>query len=324
MKDKCVVYPFLNNPHWVPVYGERFVVTHSDLPSWTVQKQEPRDGWREQFPLDLCGAMTCHRAQGQTLSDCSVGVDLGLDNPERQLPNDIRSILYVALTRAKRLKDMMVRYISPTVWKRLKNAEDNRDVEASLVDNAKEFAASKNAVIYKLQFQPDYGDCEQELQDLKRGKLQPSRRQRVSIAVSDGDLVAETSGGRFDMLATVVQKQRQIGVDHGRLNFAILAVDKEVGQEPLVVAARRYDLELGHRFRATDVMVKLKDCTDLWSWMQQTGERTLPDVDRVVLCIEQMSVKNANWKQLVRNSVNCSRNDSTINALSLLYTVCYC
>jgi len=300
MKDKRVVYPFPNNPHWVPVYRERFVVARSDLPSWIVQRQEPRDCWREQFPLDLCGAMTCHRAQGQTLSDCSVGVDLGLDNLERQLPNDIRSILYVALTRATQLKDVLVRYISPTVWQRLKNAEDNRDVEASLVDNAKEFASSKgmlDAVIDELQFQPDYGDCEQELQDLKGGKLQPSRRQPVSIAVSDGDLVAETSRGRFDMLATVVQKERHIGVDQGRRNFAMVAVDKEVGQEPVVVAARRYDLALGPRLRASDVMVKLKNCTDLWSWMQQTGERALPDVDRVVVCIEQMSAKNANWKQ---------------------------
>jgi len=32
-----------------------------------------------------------------------------------------------------------------------------------------------------------------------------------------------------------------------------VAVDKEIGQEPVVVAARRYDLELGYRFRATDV-----------------------------------------------------------------------
>jgi len=42
--------------------------------------------------------MTCHRAQGQTLWQCYVAFDLERDNPDRQLPNDIRSILYVTIT----------------------------------------------------------------------------------------------------------------------------------------------------------------------------------------------------------------------------------
>ena len=53
-------HPFPNQPHWVPVYREKFVAARADLPSWIVMKQEVKDCWRVQFPLDLCSAMTCH------------------------------------------------------------------------------------------------------------------------------------------------------------------------------------------------------------------------------------------------------------------------
>lgn len=66
---------------------------------------------------------------------------------------------------------------------------------------------------------------------------------------------------------------------------------------PVVVAARKYDLQLAERFTASDVLVKLRETTDLWSWMQQTDNRSLPEVDRVIVHIEQMSVKNRHWKQ---------------------------
>jgi len=106
------IFPFPTQPHWVLMYHEKFTVVRNDLPSWIVRKQEPRDCWREQFPLDLCRAMTCHRAQDQSLTDCSIAVDLDVDNPDRQIPCDIRSILYVALTRAAELKDVFVGHIS--------------------------------------------------------------------------------------------------------------------------------------------------------------------------------------------------------------------
>jgi len=38
--------------------------------SWEIRNLEAVG---EQFPLDLCHAMTCHRAQGQTLTYCSTG-----------------------------------------------------------------------------------------------------------------------------------------------------------------------------------------------------------------------------------------------------------
>lgn len=53
-------HPFPNQPHWVPDYREKFVAARADLPYWIVMKQEVKDCWRVQFPLDLCRAMTCH------------------------------------------------------------------------------------------------------------------------------------------------------------------------------------------------------------------------------------------------------------------------
>jgi len=135
--------PFPNHPHWVPVYREKFTAARSDLPSWIVKKQEPKHCWRQQFPLDLCRAMTCHRAQGQTYANCSVGIDLGLDNPDGRVPPDIRSILYVALTRATQLKDVFVANICNTAWEKICDSEDTTSIDKSLHSSAREFATNK-------------------------------------------------------------------------------------------------------------------------------------------------------------------------------------
>jgi len=100
------VYPFPNQPHWVSVYRQRVSALRSDLLSWIVKKQEAKDCYRIQFPLDLCYAMTCHRAQSQTLANCMVSVDVGLSNPDCQVPQDMISILYVACTRVPQLSDL--------------------------------------------------------------------------------------------------------------------------------------------------------------------------------------------------------------------------
>ena len=292
--------PFPNQPQWVPVYRERFAGARGDLPSWIVQKQETKHCWREQFPLDLCRAMTCHRAQGQTLRNCSVAVDLGLANPDRQLPADISSILYVAVTRATQLQDLLVDYIAPSLWERIGHSDDTQDVEASLVTSARDFAANKGMlreVILELDFKPDYGSCVQERRQLESGELQPTRKEPVSVVVTESDLMAETENGRFSMMACAVRKERHVGIDQGRRNFAIVAVDKEMGEMPVVVAAEKYDLNLGERVTAAQVLMSLRANTHLWSWMQQTDDRPLPDVDRVIVHIEQMSVRNRHWKQ---------------------------
>ena len=99
--------------------------------------------------------MTCHRAQGQSLTHCSIASDLSLDNPDRQILSDIRSILYVALTRFTQFKNILVSHISPHAWQCIPESYDNDmvDVETTLTDNAKEFDAQK--VISKLNYQSD-------------------------------------------------------------------------------------------------------------------------------------------------------------------------
>ena len=142
-----------------------------------------------------------------------------------------------------------------------------------------------------------YGNCVQEQTQLESGELQPTRKEPVSVVVTKSDLMAETENGRFSMMACAVRKERHVGIDQGRRNFAIVAVDKEMGEMPVDVAAGKYDLKLGERFTTAEVLKSLRANTDLWPWMQQTDDRPLPDVDRVVVRIEQMSVRNRHWKQ---------------------------
>ena len=226
------------------------------MPSWIVRNKETRHCWREQFPLDLCRAMTCHRAQGQTMRNCSVAINLGLNNPDRQVPPDIRSILYVALTRATQLKDLLVEPISQKAWERIEQSENMCAVEARLVNKAKEFAAMKGMlrkVKCELAFEPDYSNCVQEFSDLEQGHVQPARKEPATVEVTEADLLAETHKGTFSMFANGVTRERQIGVDQGARNLAIVAVDTEVGQVPVVVAAQRYDLKIRERTTASEV-----------------------------------------------------------------------
>jgi len=106
-KDDRRVFPFKDMPHWVPIYREQFKPMKSDIPSWISKKQNYWDCWRQQFPLDLCRHYTAHRAQGQTLGGCLVSVDLGLGCGGR-LPSDISSLMYVACTRVRELRNLFV------------------------------------------------------------------------------------------------------------------------------------------------------------------------------------------------------------------------
>lgn len=99
-----------------------------------------------QFPLDICRALTCHRAQGQTLANCTVSVDLGLDNPDRPMPADITSILYVACIRVTRLSDLFVSYIFPHIWEKIEQHADDierRTVEEKLKQASMQFSSEK-------------------------------------------------------------------------------------------------------------------------------------------------------------------------------------
>jgi len=68
----------------------------------------------------------------------------------------------------------------------------------------------------------------------------------------------------------------------------------------VVVAAEKFDFQLTQKFTASDVVLKLLEETQLSEWMQQTDNETrqgLPEVDRVIVHIEQMSARNADWKR---------------------------
>lgn len=178
-RDGRRIRPFVNQPTWVPVYREKFVAARSDLPSWIVKKQQPRDCWRVQFPIDLCRALTCHRAQGQTLGSCTVSVDLGLDNPDSPLPPDISSILYVACTRVPRLRDLFVRPIFPGFWSKIGHSAadiDRQAVEATLKKATQKFASRhgmSRQMKAELKWKPEYDGVDDEAKALETGEFSP-------------------------------------------------------------------------------------------------------------------------------------------------------
>jgi len=85
------IFPFPNQRTWVPLYQRRFSVKITSLPAWIRKKQLEKDCYRIQFPLDLATNITAHRAQGQTMADCLVSADLGLENPDMKMPPEISS-----------------------------------------------------------------------------------------------------------------------------------------------------------------------------------------------------------------------------------------
>ena len=312
------IHPFPRRPEWVPIYRERFSIKRHSLPSWIVKKQQPHLCWREQFPLDLCHAITCHRAQGSTFANCSVGVNLELDNPDRGIPHDIRSVMYVALTRATQLKDVFVSNISEQSWEKIGKSSTMSEVNDRLKTKAREFAAKHGKlaeVDAELNFQPDYSQCPDEQEQLESKSLQPAAKARVNVTTTSSDFRARTSMGiHFDMALKAASSERHVSLDQGRRNFAIVAVDRTVGQLPCVVGAKLYDLQLGARFNASDVVISLRQNTELWQWMQLSENRSLPDVERVIVHVEQMSRKNTDWKKFgteLGSELQCTTTDTT-------------
>ena len=301
------VRPFAEHPNWVPIYRQKFVPKRSTLPSWIIGKQHSTDCWRLQFPLDLCSAITCHRAQGQTLSNCTLSVDLGLDVPDRKVMPEMSSILYVALTRVHRLQDLYVSPIYFKNWEKImeqSGCSEMEEVEKKLRDASKHLAlrCRKSKIMREeLAWKPAVSDSDQELRELETMPAPQRNVQPPPVYTADDFKISYQLDGhynRFQMCLKPVQRERHIGLDQGSRNFAIVVVDKEVGQRPVIVAAENYDLNLGTRFKyATDVIVKLRSDSELYNWMQQTEDSTLPIVDRVVVHLEQMSTFNSRWRQ---------------------------
>jgi hypothetical protein len=166
--------------------------------------------------------------------------------------------------------------------------------------SARDFASRKGVldmIDAEFAFTPDYSGCDKERTDLESKLLEPACRQVADIIVNDRDLEAKTALGSFSMSPRAALRERHIGVDQGRRNFAIVAVDRELNNRPVVVAAAKYNLGLQDGFTASDVVVQLREKTDLWQWMQQTDQRTLPEVGRVIVYVEQMSPLNPDAKK---------------------------
>lgn len=113
---------------------------HADVKSllegWSRKKMKTSLCYRQQFPLDLCLHMTCHRSQGQSLVGSVVNVDMNLHNPDKPVPNDITSIIYVPLTRVRQLKDLLVSPIIESAWEKIGKSEMDdrrRKVDAQLI-----------------------------------------------------------------------------------------------------------------------------------------------------------------------------------------------
>jgi hypothetical protein len=301
------VFPFINKPHWVPIYRQSFRPLHKDLTSAIIKKQSPNLCYREQFPLDLSRHITTHRAQGQTLGNCTVSVDLGLENPDRQLPSDISAIIYVACTRVTELRNLFLGTIFLSTWEKIGQStadHERRETEIKLKEAAGKFASDH--AFFKEQdaefkWKPDYSTAEDEWKQLKTEVAAPASHHtqlQDLQPVPDDELIGQHSRGEFQFAFRPVNSERHIGLDQGRRNFGIAVVDKYgIDQHPVLVAAENYDLHLPDNFTAALLCVQLAQQTPLLNWMQQCNINLLPRVDRVVIHIEQMCIRNKSAKE---------------------------
>lgn len=100
--------------------------------------------------------------------------------------------------------------------------------------------------------------------------------------------------------------QRFIGIDQGTKTFSIVAVDKCENSLPTVVGALQYNLKnvgLSDNFTTGELITILQSHTMLLDWMQSLSAChtdstfSLNHVARVVVLVEQMSIKNRHHKQ---------------------------
>ena len=96
------------------------------------------------------------------LGDRLVSLELGLDNPDRKLPQEIGSIVYVTCTRVTKLQHLFVSPILPAVWDKI--GKSNMDVRRRTMGQQLQSAAESFAVSHgkhdemktELSWIPDY------------------------------------------------------------------------------------------------------------------------------------------------------------------------
>lgn len=304
------IFHFRNHPTWVPIYRKKFDPKWRELPTWISKKQQMKNCYRQQFPLDVYKHITAHRAQGQTMVNCLISVDLNLDNPDAKLPSDVSSVMYVALTRAEELKNLFVSPVFPTIWQTLGQSDHDKQrrvVENKLRQAAKNFAAKHgkySEVVNDLSWTSDYSKNTQEWCQLQHQDSSPSSKHASGPlnqpSSNDEQLDVCYSNTCFSMIFKPVLCERHIGIDQGVKNFATAVVDKPINGLPKIVAADNFtDLQLGDNFEISDVILALSQKKDFLSWLDPSH---LPSgADRVVVHLEQIHPRNRHWKQFSIN-----------------------
>lgn len=301
------IFPFSNEPSWVPVFRQKFTIASRDIPSAIRTSQPAKDCYRLQFPLDVATHITAHRAQGATFRDCNVLVDLGLSNPSIKLPEDATSLLYVAITRATSLQYVFAKAIFPTVWLKLgQSGEDHeRRNEEELLQQMAEVFAANNGYLKLVQdefsIEIDYTCNQQEWQLLLLADSAPRSvdiRQQQDQNEDDLKFLAKVGNVHFQYRLRAVESERHIGIDQGVSHFAISAVDKSLDGLPKIMFAKLYEnLNLPPHFAASDVVMALNQQQDLLSLMQLPGHgQCFNLVNRVIVHVERMSPLNKHAK----------------------------
>jgi hypothetical protein len=300
------IFPFPEHKQWVPIYREKFLPSAAALPPFVRKKQNTSSCYRLQFPLDLSKHLTAHRAQGMTLGNAIVSVDLQLDSMESAVPQDVGSILYVALTRVKELKNLLVAPIPTDIWATIGNKPadmQRRKAEELLTKAAEKFAISKG--MYKeyseeMAYAPDYKSNEDEWQEIRNMRSAPERKKPAFAKSADVDpftvefeVKVDNNMCRFPMCLKPASSERHIGIDQGRKNFAVVVIDK-IKDKPLeIVAAENYHFNLPAKFDSLHLLNALVTQSDLLNWMQIGSPLLLQPVDRVIVHIEVMDKRNA-------------------------------
>ena len=305
-KDNIRVIPFPNQPTWVPIFRKRFSVKISSLPSWIRKKQLEKDCYRIQFPLDLSSNITAHRAQGQTIADGLLSLNFGLENPDMKLPPEISCLLYVACTRVTKLENLFVNAIHPCVWKKIGHSAidvHRRSVDEKLRKASLEFATNHGKyeeMLLELASTADSSNMDDEWRILHEQTNAPQSKNILQSycyrSECETDFDVDLGDIQFPIFCKPVLLERHIGIDQGTNNFGIVVVERNIGSYPNIVAANNYtDLNLKKNFKAADVLVALTEKTDLLKWMNPETDSHL--VDRVIVHLEQISIRNKNSKQ---------------------------
>ena len=232
------IFPFPNQRTWAPIFRRKFNVSTNYLPRWLAKKQKSDENYRIQFPIDLASNITAHRAQGQTMANCLVSIDLGLDNPDMKVPPELASLLYVACTRVTKLENLFVSAIHPCVLCKIgQSAGDKhkRVVDKKLKAAAIEFArrhGNEKQMEEEVNWQADYSANIEEWHRLQMQKKPPKPIGRLErccqLPISITDFHVDLGDVQFTMYSKPVLSERHIGIDQGVYNYAIAVLHQYI------------------------------------------------------------------------------------------------